>query len=420
MKHIINLTKGFLKRAGSYVFLATVIARLASFTAHVIVLKFIPSEELGVVIYTLSFVSFILPMAGLGVQQGLVRYGALLKTPKEKEALFIYSLKKGTIITIVLILAIILFSNFINFKFTKASFYFKLLSFSVLTHFLLALIKIYFRLFYKNKKFAFVEITYALLFLISTSILSYLYKETGYIIAIISSPLLVFLLFINKIDINYTNKINLKLTNSSFWKYGFFAGLANVSTLLLVEIDTILIGELLVDATEVTFYKYTSLIPMSLLFLPQILLTTDFVYLTENIKNKKYINNYIKSYASIFSVVSLFLLITAYLFAPIILAFFGEEYISFASTFFTLIIGVSGILILRGLFGNLLSAIGKAHLNFIISVLAIGVNVVSNYYFIPKYGILGAAITSAIIMWFTGLMTCVLFFYYRNKITILE
>jgi O-antigen/teichoic acid export membrane protein len=81
-----------------------------------------------------------------------------------------------------------------------------------------------------------------------------------------------------------------------------------------------------------------------------------------------------------------------------------------------LTIGVSGILILRGLFGNLLSSIGKAHINFVITTIALALNIVLNYYFIPKYGILGAATTSAIIMWFTGVLSLLFFLYFYKKL----
>ncbi len=416
MKDINNFMNGFFKRSGSFVFLASAISRVSSFLIHLIVLKLIAKDELGVVIYAFSFVSFLFPMAGIGIQQSLVRYGALLTNKEDKEALFIFTLKKGIIITVVLILIIIMLSNFINFKFNIAAFYFKLLSFSILTHFLLSVIKIQFRLQHKNKQFAYVEISYALLFLFTTPILSYYYQEIGYIISIIFTPFLIFLIFIKSLNINYkNNKKVLTFIDFSFWKYGFFAGLAYVTTLLLFEIDNILIGNLLINSKKITYYKYISLIPVSLLFFPRVLMATEFVYLTEKINDKTYINNFINNYYKIFISFSLIVFILSFLFIDIVLLIFGKDYLQYKTTFLTLIFGVSGVLIFRGLFGELLSAIGKAHTNFVIAIMAIGINIISNYYFIPKYGILGAAITSSIIMWFTGIMTFVLFKYYYSK-----
>jgi O-antigen/teichoic acid export membrane protein len=67
------------------------------------------------------------------------------------------------------------------------------------------------------------------------------------------------------------------------------------------------------------------------------------------------------------------------------------------------------------LFGNLLSSIGKIELNYYIISIAIVINIISNYYLIPLYGIKGAAITSAILMWFTGILSWLSFLYFFRK-----
>jgi O-antigen/teichoic acid export membrane protein len=140
------------------------------------------------------------------------------------------------------------------------------------------------------------------------------------------------------------------------------------------------------------------------------------VNFTEKINNATYIKNYIKNYIKLFSIISTFLIITIYLFGEVILGFFQKSYTAYFSSLMVLMVGISGILILRGLFGNLLSSIGKAHINFVITTLALGLNIVLNFYFIPKYGILGAAFTSAIIMWFTGILSLLFFFYFYKKL----
>ena len=78
-------------------------------------------------------------------------------------------------------------------------------------------------------------------------------------------------------------------------------------------------------------------------------------------------------------------------------------------------IGICGILIFRGIFGNLLSSIGKAQINYYITSIALLLNIVSNNYFIPIYGIKGAAITTSILMWLTGIVSFIWFkILYKN------
>ena len=69
----------------------------------------IPNKELGVVLFAYSIIAFLVPFGGLGLHQSLVRYGALLETDEDKNNLFIYVLKKGTIATFFIISVIIVF-----------------------------------------------------------------------------------------------------------------------------------------------------------------------------------------------------------------------------------------------------------------------------------------------------------------------
>lgn len=407
--------QNFLGRSGSYVFFATILARIFSFIASWFALKLISNDALGGVLFAYNIIVFLIPISGFGLHQSLIRYGALLKDKEEKNSLFLYVLTKGILASLVLISLIISSSFFISFKFENTQFYVIILSFIILPSFIFEIIRAQFRLQHNNKSFAYTEFMHSIILLLSVFILSYFFKEIGYAIALLVTPLIVSILFINKLDINFSSKIKLSFTNFSFWKYGFFASLSNVLTQLLFVIDILLIGYLLEDTEMITNYRYISLIPFSLLFLPRVFIATDFVAFTEKIYDKKHIVKYIKSYMIFFFIVSCFLLLFSFLFAEQILTLLDTNFTKFTDTFLILISGIVGIYIFRGLFGNLLSSIGKAHINYYIASLALIVNIISNYYLIPKYGIKGAAITSAILMWFTGIISAIWFLYlYKN------
>jgi len=391
-------------------------ARVLSFLGSWIALQLIEAKELGVILFAYGIVQFIIPIGGFGLHQSLIRYGALLNSEDEKQQLFSYVLKKGIVASIVIILVLVGIGYFIPFQFDKIYGYFSILSLSILTVFILEIIKIQFRLQHKNRLYAITEFWYNIILTGLIFGLSYLFQGMGYIIALIVSPVLTALFFIKKLNIKLHIKNNLKITNLSFWKYGFFGGLSSVVTQLLILIDIILIGYIIDDPIAVTNYRYISIIPFSLLFLPRVFITTDFVTFTEKIHQKDYINRYIKNYMLFFGVVSILLLLFSYFFAEQILYIFGVEYMDYADSFLILIMGIVGIYIFRGLFGNLLSSIGKIELNYYIISIAIVINIISNYYLIPLYGIKGAAITSAILMWFTGILSWLSFLYFfRNN-----
>lgn len=415
MELIKNYILGFFSRYGNYVFSATVFARIFSFIASWIALKLISNDELGVVLFAYNIIVFLIPISGFGIHQSLIRYGALQKSKEEKNSLFLYVFNKGLIASVILILLIIISSFFISFKFENTQLYVIILSFLILPSFLFEIVRAQFRLQHNNKSFAYTELVHSIILLLSVFILSFFFKEMGYAIALLITPLITSILFIKKLNINFKSKIKLSITDFSFWKYGFFASLSNVLTQLLFVIDILLIGHLLENTEMVTNYRYISLIPFSLLFLPNVFIATDFVSFTEKIYNKDHIIKYIKSYMLFFFIISGLLLVFSFFFAEFTLSLLDANFVQFADTFIILIIGISGIYIFRGLFGNLLSSIGKAHVNYYIASLALVINIISNYYLIPKYGIKGAAITSAILMWFTGILSAILFgILYKN------
>lgn len=378
-------------------------------------LKLISNEELGVVLFSYNIIVFLIPISGFGLNQGLLRYGALFKEKEEKNSLFLYVLKKGLLASGVLIVLIIISSFFISFKFENTQLYVITLSFIILPGFLFEIIRVQFRLQHNNKSYAYTELTHSITLLVSVFLLSYFFQEIGYTIALLLTPLISSFLFIKKLNIDFTSKIRLSITNFSFWKYGFFASLSNVLTQLLFAVDILLIGHLLEDTEMVTNYRYISLIPFSLLFLPRVFISTDFVAFTEKIYDKKYIFNYIKSYMLFFLITSCFMLLTSYIFAEQILTILEPNFTQFVDTFLILMIGITGIYIIRGLFGNLLSSIGKANVNYYIASISLIINITSNYYLIPKYGIKGAAITTAILMWFSSILSLICFLYlYKN------
>lgn len=106
----------------------------------------------------------------------------------------------------------------------------------------------------------------------------------------------------------------------------------------------------------------------------------------------------------------------SFLFPEELLSLLDTNFIQFSDTFLILMIGIVGIYIFRGLFGNLLSSIGKAHVNYYIAIIALMMNITANYFLIPVYGIKGAAITTAFLMWFTGIVSWIWFWILYKKL----
>lgn len=401
----------FIARSGNKVLISTILSRVLSFAASWVALQFISNEKLGVVLFSYNIIVFILPFSGLGLYHGLIRYAPLLNSSKEKTQLFNYVLKKGISLSLIIALGVSFFSLLLPFQIDNSKYFLAVLAFLIIPDYIFQVIKIQFRILHDNKSFAKVEVVYNLILFITVCLLGFLFEEKGYTIALLIPAIITSLLFIPKLKPSFSKIPKPQVVTQQFWKYGFYASLTSVVSQLLIAADILIIGLLISDATVVTTYRFISIIPLSLLFLPQAVMNTDFVNLTENIFDKKNTYTYIKNYISLFSMISICCLFFTWFYSKEILSFFDENFKQFDTSFFILMIGASSILIFRGLFGNLLCSIGKVNTNLYISSIAILLNCCGNFYLIPRYGIKGAAITSTIIMWFTSLTSTFAFFY---------
>ena len=97
MHQIREYIKGFVSRSGNYILFSTLFSRGLSFLGSWIALQLIDDRELGVILFALSIIQFIIPIGGFGLHQSLIRYGALLSSENEKQQLFNYVLKKESL-----------------------------------------------------------------------------------------------------------------------------------------------------------------------------------------------------------------------------------------------------------------------------------------------------------------------------------
>ncbi len=413
----INFIGGFLSRGGKAILISTVLARGLTFFASWLALQLLPGESLGLILFAVSILSFFIPFTGFGAAQGLLRFGALREDPGEKDLFFIKLSKKGLVFSLMMVVFISAFAGFFTHNLPGARYYLIILSALLIPQYLFELLKTYFRIIPDNKKYALTEFTNALLSLYLIFTGCFLLKETGYVLALLLSPALTFLIFFPKKLCKILNDRTEQNPPRSFWRYSIFAGLSNTASQLLIAMDILLIGILLQNPMEVTHYKYLSLLPFSLAIIPNIVLTTDFVRLTKAIPDRKFIDTYIRNYLLVFVFITILIWTVCLLFTNEILLFFGEDFPAFKMEFYLLLAGISSVLLIRGLFGNLLSASGLSQLNFWISITAIGLNLILNILLIPRYGILGAALTTTITMWITSLASVIFFYHYRKKVS---
>lgn len=415
LKRIQQTISLFHQRDGLYVIAASMLNKLFRFLVQIFVIRSIAKEAWGDLSYAIAVVNFILPFAAFGLNNSLLRFGALYDNETDKKALFAYSLKRGFFIGVMWLTVLWASSGWISNDLPGVEKYLEFLSLYIVSFFLFELLKVYWLLMEKKKYFALADVLYSVLMLLLGLLVTSAYGAMGFVWVIVLAPALVFLYFIffPKPGILSALKCQLKALPKGYYKYGLYVGLGAVASQLMYSVDLILLGELIKDPIPLSVYRTASIIPINLMFVPVAYFTSDATLIASNYKNKSFLINYIRGFMPLFVLASFVLCLVLYFFAePLIIQIFGLKYKESIPIFRVMLWAVVGAYILRVPFGNMLSSVGKSSLNAMNAFILLLLNIGLNYYFISFYGAMGAAYATSISIWASGILTAACFFYY--------
>ncbi len=407
----------FIKTKGVYVLFSLVFTKVFSFTISFIAIRLLLKDDFGNISYANSIISFIVPFMGMGAFQGLIRYGARLNSDKQKLELFNYSLKRGILLTFFICIVLWFIVPVVSTNMPGSAIYFKILIFQIIGLTFFEFIKSYFRLIHKNNLYALWDIIYYSSLLIIVVILIKIYGAVGYVLALTFTPFVISIIIIIKYKLLKFEKTPLAefIDFHNFWKYGLIVSIGTVSSQILYSIDIVMLGNVLGDSNNVAIYKAAGIIPFNLRFIASAFITADYVKFAENETNRNYLVSYYLNYLKIFVPFALFIIGVFYFSRELIASFFGNGYEQVSSIIWVFAISVAANFILRVPLGNILSATKLANCNAFISVLSLVINIVLNYLFIIKYGMIGAVWATAITMWISGFIILLLFVFYIKR-----
>lgn len=401
---IADFIKNFFSRKGKHVFLALFAEKTASMLLVLFATNMLSKEVYGAIAYANSTLTFIIPFVGFGIHQGLVRYGAISKSQQEKKYLFNIALKRGVLFSLLLIALVLLLSPFTTFKLTSSLVYLCILSAQILSLFVLEIVKIYARLIRRNKLFSRIVIINSLVLLSIGTGLTYCFGGIGYVVALVMVPLLIGVSFIVSLELtSYNKNIQSKIVFKDFMLYGLYTSFSGVLSQLLYAVDILLIGNILQNENSIAEYKIATILPFSLLFLPIVFMTTDFVYLAKKGEDdRQYLKGYYLNYLKIFTVISFFVISVFFFFESDLYRVFGDSYSDEKHLMLIFAFGAVGGLMFRVPLGNILSAVGLVKANTYVVLLTFLLNITLSYYFLLRFGVVGAALCTSFLMWFSG------------------
>lgn len=415
--NIRSLFLSFKERDGNFIFISMLISKLVTFITSILVVRILEKESYGAAAYARSIMQILIPFVGFGLTHSFLLYASQSKDDNEKEFLYNNTLRFGFLFTLLLVLISNLVINIVDLKVEGIRVHLHIQSLSLMSVFLFQLTQNKLRVLKKNKEYSVSLNIYSGSMLIITLILSYFGGGKGYSYSFIFVALLGYIIVISKNYKSGYTKNEYKFHLPKYVRYGLYVGIGSILSMLLYSMDIIMIEQMLMDPTYIALYKVGTIIPINLMFIPQVLLLTDFVFLAEDRKNKSKLIKQFKQYFSFLFPLSLFIAVLLIIIGQkVLVLLFGAEYGSSYLITCILAIGMIFSFSLKIPLGNILNAVGYAKYNIINTLITLGVNITLNFILINKYEIIGAAIATASGNLLSGLISLLLFVIYIRRI----
>ena len=187
---------------------------------------------------------------------------------------------------------------------------------------------------------------------------------------------------------------------------------------LIYLLDVFVLGIIDPHETILASYKVATIIPTAMSFIPSSIVVFIYPYFAEHKDDKKWcLYNYkrlLRGMAGFNALLSAILIILA---PFIVRTFFGSDYIDTVSAFRILIVGYFFSSTFRVIAGNLLVTQRKLIFNLVLCVTTSLANVILNFGFIQKWGSIGAAIATVLVVSVSGIVCMIrlLFVFSSNN-----
>lgn len=414
MKSLQKFLQNFFKNKGQHVFLSLLIAKICAFLGSLFIIRILPESEFGTMSIVASVFAIFAPFSGFGSQQSLLRFGSLGDDIAEKKALSKYLFFKGFGFQVLLSVIFLLVSFFYAARYEEIFYIFLFFAVRLIGFYFFNHIQSDLRIFGNNRQFAMVNNVVNICGVILLLVLSYFFGLTGYLFALALAPFLA-LFWFKKEDFSFVMQ-DFNFSKKEIWKYGLHASGTALLSDTFFSADVLLLS-FLMNETAVANYKVAILIPANITFLALTFMQSDFPVLAKNHQNRRFLISYILNYYKIFLPATVFIFLAGFLVKTDILhLFFSSKYEDNSRVFIILLAGFCGNMLLRNLYGNLLSAVGKMKSNTFVSFMTLLLLPVFSVFLVKLFGVEGMAISLSLSMLINGLTLMFSFYLYLKKL----
>lgn len=413
---IIEKIKLLLNKGAVHILLGNFLIKFVGLFGSIFIVRFLTKEEYGILGYIENIYSYASIFVGLGISLGIMRYLVIADEDKRKNDLYVFALKFQTAFNLILVASIsVFFYKFVDNEFTKDSgyllnIYLCSLIFLDITQTNLSLERA--RL--ENKKYMWMSALSAICSVLFRVIGAYGEGITGVIIGKVLADILVAIsitIYIYKSFITKNGNERNKIKNrGEIIKYSFHNMISNGVWILFMITDVFLISHLTSDATLLAEYKVAYMIPSNMAIITSSVIVFIVPYFIKHENDKTWVkNNFLKGIKLNCLMMGTLLILLELLAKPIIYILYGSTYLNVVPLMRILLVAHFINSAIKSFAASLLTSMGYAKENLIISIVGFILQVAMAYNVIPRYGLIGLAIGSCFVYMFIAVCVIITF-----------
>lgn len=398
-------------------FIANILNKIVGMASSMVITRLLTKSEYGIWSFALNIYSYLLLVTGLGLLSGAFQFGAENRGTEKEFSYYRFCLNVGLVIDAILVAIFIVWSRKMSFSLPAAKPYIIAIVPLLLLEYAMNLLLTILRCESRIHDYAKILNRNTLLLALGTcagAVFGIKGVITGRYLAYAISLLQVILYTKKEIRRMFiVPKIKWRETKT-LWHYSLFTGASSALNCMLYLLDVSMIAALLQDSSEVAVYKVATLLPTALTFIPNSVVTCVLPDIVRNRNNHIWLRRNVKRYFIGLGSLNFLICSVLIIFAPFVIGILsGSQYLEAVSPFRILVAGyfISGTF--KSFSTNLLAGLRRVNYGLFLSVSAGTCNIVFNYVFIRKYGMVGAAyatlgtITIAAVMAFSYLVMIV-------------
>jgi len=395
----------------------------------IFVVRILSKEEYGQLAYIENLYGYVYLLAGLGLNNAIFRYVVLGEKKEEKYRYYSYIRNSCLIVNCILLVVFGVYMMHYPHP-SEFAIIVPLLLFYLCMLPIQALNEgnqLTFRALFDNKRYALFSLFTSVGIVVFRIIFSYNWQLKGTVLAqffvytcmAVSSLFVLYKVYFDKEVRSIVTKPLEKTEKKEIWSYSLQYMITNGIWAMFMLNDTYLLGKLANDPSIIADYKVAYTIPGAISIVSTAIGIFVSPYFVKNENNTQWIRkNFKRVYgANVLSMAAIVLVLVG-LSEPLIFFIYGSGYSNVVDVMRVLLIAAFLNGGMRYPCANILAAMGKVKYNMAVSVFGVLLQLIINFHMIPRYGGIGAAITSCLIYLFMALVLLAVFikkYYWKQK-----